>query len=51
MSEMVLLAVYGINVIPGEVTSAIDSYPSATVKITSVAVHPESLMVRILQPL
>ena len=43
MSEMVPLAVYGINVIPGEVTSAIDSYPSATVKITSVAVHPESL--------
>lgn len=40
---MVPLAVYGINVIPGEVTSAIDSYPSATVKITSVAVHPESL--------
>ncbi|KAL6930214.1 hypothetical protein ACO0SA_001627 [Hanseniaspora valbyensis] len=43
MSEMLPLAVYGINVIPGEVTSAIDSYPSATVKITSVAVHPESL--------
>jgi FK506-binding nuclear protein len=43
MSEMVPLAVYGINVIPGEVTNAIDSYPSATVKITSVAVHPESL--------
>ena len=40
---MLPLAVYGINVIPGEVTSAIDSYPSATVKITSVAVHPESL--------
>lgn len=40
---MVPLAVYGINVIPGEVTNAIDSYPSATVKITSVAVHPDSL--------
>lgn len=43
MSEILPLAVYGINVIPGEVTSAIDSYPSATVKITSVALHPESL--------
>ncbi|KAL6931108.1 related to FK506-binding protein 3 [Hanseniaspora guilliermondii] len=43
MEDMVPLAVYGINVIPGEVTNAIDSYPSATVKITSVAVHPESL--------
>ncbi|OEJ87393.1 FK506-binding protein 3 [Hanseniaspora opuntiae] len=43
MEDMVPLAVYGINVIPGEVTNAIDSYPSATVKITSVAVHPDSL--------